>query len=652
MRTPRGRRRREGEDGAAMVSRRAVVLFGAQLAVAGALAWRMRQLQIEEGELYRSLAEENRINIRLIAPARGEIFDRAGQPLAVNRQNLRVQVIREQAGDIEETFEKLSRVVPLSEADRARARREFAQKSAFVPVTVAEHLDWTRFAQLNANAPALRGVAPDVGQTRWYPDGEAFSHVIGHVGRVSEADIAAEQEASPLLQLPDVQIGKNGVEKMEEARLRGAAGAQRIEVNARGRVIREIDRTEAAGGADLTLSIDRDLQKYAMERMGAESAATVAIDVATGDLLCLASAPGFDPNKFVVGIGQADWSALLADDHRPLANKTVSGQYPPGSTFKMVVALAALEAGVVAPGERVFCNGGYQLGNRRFHCWKRGGHGMMDCRDAIKHSCDVYFYETAKRVGVDAISAMAQRLGIGTRAELPLTAVAPGLTPTRAWKKAAHGESWQVGDSLNTGIGQGFVLATPLQLALMTARLASGLAVEPRLLRAVGGVETEIAPPAPLGLRPANLALIRAGMIAVVNEQGGTARGARIYDPETGLAGKTGTSQVRRITMAERARGVTRNADLPWNRRDHALFVAYAPIAAPRIAIATVVEHGGGGSSVAAPIARDVMLRALYGAEPPLIAYPPAQREEIKRQRTPPPETPAAEGAPPPRGRA
>jgi len=652
MRAPRPKPRRDGDGGGPRLSRRAFVLFGAQLAVAGALAWRMRQLQIEEGALYRSLAEENRINIRLLAPARGEIFDRNGHPLAVNRQNLRVHVVREQAGDLTETLDRLSRIVPLSESDRARAMREFAQKSAFVPVTVAEHLDWTRFSQLNANAPALRGVVPDVGLTRWYPDGEAFSHVIGHVGRVSEADIAAAEEASPLLQLPDFQIGKNGVEKVEEARLRGAAGAQRIEVNAGGRVIREIDRTDAAGGADLTLTIDRALQLYAMERMGEESAATVVIDVTNGDILALASAPGFDPNKFVVGIGQNDWSALLNDDHRPLANKTVSGQYPPGSTFKMVVALAALEAGVMGPGEKVFCNGGYQLGNRRFHCWKRGGHGMMDCRDALKHSCDVYFYETAKRVGVDAISAMAQRLGVGARPDLPLTAIAPGLTPTREWKKAAHGESWQVGDSLNSGIGQGFVLATPLQLCLMTARLARGAAVAPRLIRAIGGVEAEIAEPPPLGLRAANLALVRDGMIAVVNEQGGTARGARIYDPEAKLAGKTGTSQVRRITMAERARGVTRNADLPWNRRDHALFVAYAPADKPRYAVATVVEHGGGGSTVASPIARDVMLRALYGPEPPLIAYPPALREEIQRQRTPPPEPPAAEGAQTPRGRA
>ena len=636
---------RRAAGGGPLVGRRAALLFGGQLLVAGGLTWRLNQLQIEQGALYRTLAEENRINMRLLAPARGEIFDRAGRPLAVNRQNLRIVLVRESAGDVDETLRRLGEIVPLSEADRARIDRELAQKASFVPVIVAEHLDWDVFAQLNANAPALPGVQPDVGLSRWYPEGEAFAHVLGHVGRVTQRELDGEERGNPLLQLPDFQIGKNGVEKVEEARLRGVAGARRIEVNAGGRVIREIDRDEPAPGADLSLSIDRDLQRYAMARMGDESAATVVMDVASGELLCLASAPGFDPNKFVVGIGHDDWNALLADDHRPLANKTVSGMYPPGSTFKMVVALAALEAGVATPGETVWCNGGYQLGNRRFHCWRRGGHGHMDCRDALKQSCDVYFYEMAKRVGVDAITAMSRRLGLGERPDIAQTARAEGLTPTRAWKQAVHGEAWQVGDTLNVGIGQGYMLTTPLQLAVMTARLASGRAVDPRLIRAVAGAPAAAADAPSLGLSPAALALMRDSMDAVMNERRGTAYKSRILDAAGRFAGKTGTSQVRRITMAERARGVFRNEDLPWNRRDHGLFVGYAPAQAPRYAISVVVEHGGGGSSAAAPIARDVMLRALYGAVPPLSAYPPAEREEIERQRAAPP--PAAGGAGP-----
>ncbi len=640
-----GARGRQG-PGAPPVSRRAFLLFGAQLAVVGGLAWRMRKLQIEEGALYRTLAEENRINVRLLAPARGEIFDRNGQPLAVNRQNFRVVVVREQAGDVQATLDRVGQVITLSAGDRERALREFSQKSAFVPVTVAEHLDWNSFARINANAPSLPGVAPEVGLTRWYPHAEAFAHVIGHVGPVSEAELAEAGADDPLLQIPDFQIGKNGVERVEEGRLRGGAGAQRIEVNAVGRVIREIDRTEAKPGADITLTIDRDLQRFAMERMGGESAAAVVIDVQSGDILCLASSPGFDPNQFVVGIGQTAWKALLDNDHRPLANKAVSGQYPPGSTFKMIVGMAALEAGVIGPNETVFCNGGMQLGDRRFHCWKRGGHGHMKCRDALKQSCDVYFYEAARRVGIDAISEMGRRFGLGVRLDLPITAIRDGLMPTRDWKRATYNEGWQAGDTLNSGIGQGFVLATPLQLATMTARIARGAAVAPRLVRAIDGEAQPDAEAPSLGLRPATLALMRDGMIAVVNEQGGTAGRARIFDPGIDLAGKTGTSQVRRITVAERARGVTRNENLPWERRDHALFVAYAPVASPRYAISVIVEHGGGGSVVASPIARDIMLHALYGPEPPLIAYPPAERNAIEERRKGPPEAaePAADG--------
>jgi penicillin-binding protein 2 len=637
MRRPTSGRRVPGrpvvDDSGPILSRRGALLFGAQALVTGGLAWRLRQLQIEEGDLYRNLAEQNRISIRLLPPARGEIFDREGLPLAVNRQNLRVVVVREQAGDVAAVLDRLARVIPLSDSDRARVLREVSQKAPFVPVTVAEHLDWESFALLNANAPALPGVQPDVGLTRWYPDGPSFSHVIGHVGRVAQSDLVGEDERNPLLMIPDFQIGKNGIERFEERRLRGAAGAQRVEVNAVGRVIREIDRNDGASGQDIRLTIDRGLQRYAMTRMGEESAATVVMDVRNGDILCIASAPGFDPNKFVVGVTHTVWNELLNNDHRPLANKTVSGMYPPGSTFKMVVSLAAMEAGLINANETVFCNGGYNFGDRRFHCWKRGGHGHVNAHRAVKESCDVYYYEIARRVGVDAITAMARRLGLGIRYDLPQTAIAEGLTPTRDWKRAAHNQPWHQGDTLNIGIGQGYMLATPLQLTVMTARLASGLEIWPRLIHSVGG-EVAPYPEAPsLGIRRDLLKLMQDGMVAVVNEPGGTALRSRIHDPATGMAGKTGTSQVRRITAAERARGVIRNEDLPWNRRDHALFVGYAPIVDPRYAIAVVVEHGGGGSAAAAPIARDVMMHALYGPEPPLAAYSPAERPEIERRR-------------------
>ncbi|MEL6335480.1 MAG: penicillin-binding protein 2 [Pseudomonadota bacterium] len=616
------------------LSRRALVLLGAQCLVAGTLAWRMRQLQIEEAEHYRLLAEENRINLRLIAPARAEIFDRLGRPLAVNRQNFRIVMVREQAGEAEAVLDELGQIVPLPEHIRERALRELNSKPSFVPVPVVDYLDWPAFAAVNANAPALPGVQPEVGLSRHYPHGFETAHVVGYVGRVTERDLENPDDDDPILQVPEFQIGKDGLERSVEHDLRGTAGTRRIEVNAYGRVIREIDRQEGQAGQDLYLTIDLDLQRYVHERLGEESAAVVLMDCNSGDLLALASNPSFEPNKFVTGISHTDYGAYLADDHRPLHNKWASGMYPPGSTFKMIVALAALEAGVVGVGETVFCNGGMQLGRRRFHCWKRGGHGHMGLIDSLSQSCDVYYYEIAKRVGIEKIAAMARRLGLGVSHDVPNPALKTGLMPTKAWKEQNRDEGWQVGDTLNSGIGQGFVLATPLQLAVMTARLATGKAIEPRLVRARAGVPLAVAEAPDLGLNPYHLRLMREGMDEVVNGRRGTARRSRITAEDYLMAGKTGTSQVRNITAAERARGVFRNEDLPWNRRDHALFVGYAPAEAPRYAIAVVVEHGGGGSKAAAPVARDVLMRARWGAEVPLSAYPPGQRPE------PPPTLP------------
>lgn len=622
------------------ITRRGLMLLGLQFAVIGALGWRLRRIQIEENERYRLLAEENRINMRLIPPARGLIFDREGRPLALNRQNYRIVMVREQAGDPEAILDRLGRIIELPPDRRERALKEMAARSAFVPVVVTEHLTWDDVARVSANAPVLPGVIAEVGLSRFYPDAYSTSHVVGYVGPVSEADLARLEDPDPVLQIPRFQIGKTGVEQRLETELRGEAGNMRIEVSAAGRVMRELDRVEGVAGRDVQLTIDKGVQNFAMQRMAGESAAAVVMDVATGDLVAMASSPGFDPNSFVFGIGSGEWNALLNDEYKPLANKCAAGVYPPGSTFKMVVALAALEAGVMRPGDRVSCGGATQLGNRRFHCWKRGGHGAVDLRRSLSQSCDVYYYEMARRLGPDAIAATARKLGLGVRHDLPMPAVTEGLMPDRAWKRDNRNDAWTTGDSFNYGIGQGFTLASPLQLAVMTARLAAGTDVSPRLVRAVGGAPAPVAAAAPLDFRPENLRLVRDGMYAVSNE--GTAYRSRIVDPANIMAGKTGTSQVRIITAAERAAGVTRNEQLPWNRRDHALFVAYAPYDAPRYAIAQIVEHGGGGSAAAAPIARDILMRALYGGLPPLSAYPPDQREAAEammRGLKPLPET-------------
>lgn len=615
------------------IGRRALVLGGAQAAFMGGLAFRMRQLQVEQADEFRLLAEENRINDRLIAPARGVIYDRNGISIADNAQNYRIVIVREDTGDVEEVIRRLQQVVHLDEDELERSLREMYRRSPFVPVTLADRLSWEDIAEVAVNAPALPGITPDVGLSRIYPMSEDFSHVVGYVGPVSDYDLSKLEDPDPLLQIPKFQIGKTGVENKLEGLLRGKAGSRRIEVNAAGRMMRELERRDGIPGADVQLTLDYRLQNFVQARLQGESAGVVVMDVNKGDILAISSSPGFDPNLFVRGISVPDYKALTDNKYRPLADKTVQGTYPPGSTFKMITAIAALEAGVISEGATVYCPGHMSAGGRRFHCWKRGGHGAMNLNDALQQSCDVYFYEVAQRTGINKITEVANRFGLGIRHDLPMSAVAEGLTPTTEWKRARRGEDWYPGDTLNSAIGQGFVLASPLQLAVMTARIASGIAIRPRLVKSVDGVETPIETDGDLGVRPEHLRAVQRGMYAVSNSRRGTAYRNRIDNETMLMAGKTGTSQVRNITAAERARGVTSNDDLPWERRDHALFVAFAPHTAPRFAVSVVVEHGGGGSTAAAPVARDIMLAALHdGMVPPLEDYPAGQRDAARER--------------------
>ncbi len=624
---------RDTQESFRTVSRRGLLLAGLQGVFATTLAFRMRYLQLDQADEFRLLAEENSIKIRLIPPTRGLIQDRNGEVVAGNEQNYRITITPEDAGDTDEVLDRLARLVPLTEEDIGRTRKEIARRAPTLPITVADRLSWEEFSRVAVNAPVLPGVTTEVGLSRIYPLGPDFAHVLGYVGPVSDYDLSKMEDPDPLLQIPRFQIGKLGVEAKMEDVLRGKAGTRRIEVNSTGRVMRELDRRDGDPGANVRLTIDHRLQNYVQARLSEESAAAAVIEVTTGDIVAIASAPSFDPNLFVRGISAADYQALTENDHRPLADKSVQGAYPPGSTFKVVTALAALEAGVIRPNETVYCRGYTELGNRRFHCWKHGGHGHVGLTQSLEQSCDVYYYEVAQRTGIDRISAMARRLGVGTRFDLPMSAVSEGLAPDKDWKSRKYGTEWLVGDTLNAGIGQGFVLASPLQLAVMTARVATGREIVPRLLRAVADQDLPAGPPADLGIDPAFLAEVRRGMFDVSNSRRGTAYGSRIVDDTMRMAGKTGTSQVRNITAAERARGVTSNDDLPWDRRDHALFVCFAPFEAPRYAVSLVIEHGGGGSAAAAPIARDIILQALNDGFPPLSAYPESQRTRIQSER-------------------
>jgi len=590
------------------LTRRALVLGGAQTGLFGLLVGRLYQLQVQEADSLSLLAEDNRVSQRLLVPARGRIFDRHGRPLARNVPTYRVRVVREEAGDLEATLRRLAAIIPLEETRideviaRARAQRPF------VPVPVREGLSWDEVARIAVHAPDLPGILLDSILLRDYPHGELLAHVLGYVGPVNEKE--QRQDSDPLMRLPEFRIGKSGIEKVYDEALRGRAGRARIEVNAVGREIRELDRDAGEPGDDLVLSLDVELQRFCHQRLSSELAASaVVVDVHDGAVLAMASVPSFDPGAFSNGLSSRQWTEWRDNPRTPLVNKSIRGQYPPGSTFKMITALAALEAGVITPSYEAYCPGFMNLGRARFHCWKEGGHGRIALYQGLAQSCDVYFYDLAKRVGVDGIAAMANRFGLGEPLGLDLPGERGGLMPTRAWKEQAIGEKWQRGETLVIGIGQGYVLTTPLQLAIMTARLANGgRAVRPWFVRPR---ERDPADVPPVGVAGASLDHVLKGMYEVVNGRRGTARRGALPIEDVIMAGKTGTSQVRRISRAERAAGLHKRKDRPWEERHHALFVCFAPFERPRYAVAVIVEHGQSGSRTASPIARDIMTKAL-----------------------------------------
>ena len=635
-----------------LFTRRAALLAGGQAVLAAALAGRMYQLQVLERDRYTLLSDENRINLRLLVPPRGLILDRFGVVLADNGRNYRVVVVPEQTADLAQTLAALATLIEIGDADRQRVMREARRKHAFVPVVVRSNLTWQEMARIEVAVPELSGVAIEQGMIRNYPYGATAAHVLGYVAQASEKELTGD----PLLELPDFRVGKSGVEKSQDMALRGAAGTSEVEVNAYGRVVREIAHQPGQPGKNVVLGLDLAMQDFVMRRCASEpSVACVLLDALSGDVLALVSSPSFDPMLFSNGLSSAAWQELSSDPRKPLTDKTLAGVYPPGSTFKPVVALAALAAGAITPDTAITCPGYLELGDATFHCWRKGGHGTLRLHDAIKQSCDVFFYETARRTGIDRIAAMARRLGFGAPLGLDVPGERGGLIPTREWKLATSGTSWQPGETLIAGIGQGSVLATPLQIATMAARLATGHAVVPHLVRdgqLPQGGDPQLPAFAPLDVAPNHLALVLGGMDAVVNERGGTAYAARITDPALAMGGKSGTSQVRRITEYEREHGVRKESEVPWKERDHALFVAFAPVAAPRYVCGVVVEHGGaeggGGSAVAAPICRDV-LSEVQRRDPArqVPAIGPVAGGPVAGAASPQPSPPATAPAPP-----
>ena len=578
-------------------SRRSFVLSSAQVSLGGLLAARMAYLSVFENERYALLAESNRVSLSLVPPRRGWIVDRHGQPLALNRTVFRVDIIPDRLKDEDKTLDLLQSLLRLTSDERDRIERDIEKSAGFQPVQVAENLDWERYAAISIRAPDLPGVQPAQGFSRYYPEGSGVGHLLGYVGAASAKDY--EQSKDPLLVTPGFKVGKDGIEKVMEPRLRGKPGARRSEVSARGKLIRDLATRPDVPGNTLQLTIDAGLQAYAARRLGDNSGSVTVIDTQTGGILAMASMPAYDPNSFSDGIGQMEWKSLSTDDHLPLVNKTLQGLYPPGSTSKPSTSLALLEAGV-DPSATVVCTGGYRVGNSIFHCSSRRGHGAISLERAIIQSCDIYYYAMGIKTGIQPIADMFRRLGLGAKYPLPVPSQRYGTVPDPAWLKRKYKRDWAVYDTANSSIGQGYVLVNPMQLAVMAARIASGNAVVPHM---TGTPQRG----AQLSGDPAHFAFVRAAMGGVVNSGRGTASVAKLPVDGVQMGGKTGTAQVRRITMAERAGGVRSNASLPWRQRDHALFVGFAPVVEPRYAISVIIEHGGWGAQAAAPVARDVM---------------------------------------------
>lgn len=588
--------------------RRAFVIGALQGSLLAVLGGRLAWLQLAQGGKYKTLSDRNRINIKMIAPSRGEIVDRFGVPLAVNAQNFRVLMVPEQTDDIEKSLEHLSTLIDLDNRKIRKVLADSNKSASFIPLEVTDNLLWNDIAKLEVNIIDLPGMSIDEGEIRSYPFAESTAHLVGYVGAVTQNDL---KQDDPALSLPGFRIGKTAIEKSFDKKLRGAVGSTQNEVNVRGREVRELETTKSTDGQRVSLSIDAELQRYVQERLAQhKSASAIIMDSHTGAIYALASHPSFDPNLFTRGISAENWEELLSNPAFPLNNKAISGQYPPGSTFKMITALAALEQGVARAGTIVNCTGRYELGSDTFRCWKLSGHGTTTVTSALMKSCDTYFYKISEDVGIDNIAKMARRFGLGQKYDFDISEERAGLMPDKEWKMARYGQVWRPGETIVSGIGQGSILATPLQLAVMTSRLVNGgYAVKPWLVGYVGNEKRFEEKWPEIGVSKKNLSLIKKGMDRVVNSKDGTAYGARIDEEGMAYGGKTGTAQVKKINRAEYAKGIM-NEDLAWKYRHHALFVGYAPLNNPRYVCSVVVEHGGGGSAVAAPLARDLLREA------------------------------------------
>ena len=620
-----------GESTLRLLGRRMFVLSAVKAVVVLGIVGRLISLQINESKKYKTLSDKNRFREWKFAPPRGIIRDYFGNNIASNRQVYQLHVIPENAENINNLFFRLKTILNLSDKDIFRLRRKIASQKPWDPVIVSDNLTWSEFSRINLFLHELQGVEPTISVARVYHQ-ESFSHVIGYVSRISKKDLQ-NKEYLKNKNVAGMRIGKTGLENKLDPEMVGSIGYKRYEVNAFGKRIREISISQGQSGKTFKTTFDLELQKFSTKLLEDKAGSVCVMDIYKGDIVVMASSPTFDPNKFVHGINQKDWNYLIQHRDKPLVNKAMSGLYPPGSTIKTLVTISALENDVVNPKMVQQCKGVIELYGEKYHCWKKKGHGFVDMKEAIKQSCDVYFYEVARRLGVDRLSETAKKFGLGKKVLEGFLEEKQGVVPNTKWKKTNIGKGWYLGETLHSGIGQGYWQTTPLQLCLVMAQIANGgYQIKPRIIledKSFEGLEEfiknketfernlnlldEFIPKLKyktLFKNQENINFVKEALFKATNEPRGTSYRSRLTKKGFIFAGKTGTSQVRKFTALQRELEI-KNVDLPYEQRDHALFVAFAPYHDPRYAISVVIEHGGSGSGSAAPIAKKVIKKLL-----------------------------------------
>ncbi len=579
-----------------LFNRRTFLLFLVKMSLFSIVGWRLYNIQILEASKYKTLSKKNQIDLEIIFPIRGKIFDRNKNLIAKNEKVYDLYLIPENTKSINNTLNSLSKYIEIDFSKRRKIIELSKKVKKFEKIKIFENIKWETLEKIETNKYNLEGIFISEDYLRVYPYNEIFSHILGYISKPNQKELAL-----PFIsKMPNLDIGKEGLEKSFNPILVGKAGQREIEVNSSGRIIREISKVNSIQGEEILLSIDSRIQEYAINLLKSYRAGSInVINIKNGEILCMASTPTYNPNKIIQKPNKLYWESVLANSLSPLTNRSIQGLYSPGSTFKMIVAIAALKYGIINTKTTHSCNGKIEFGDRLYHCWKTNGHGKMNITDAIKQSCDVFFYEISKKLGIDKIAEVAKDFGLGSSFDISLPNQKKGIIPNKKWKKSVIGESWYAGETLISAIGQGFVLTNPFQLAVMTSIIASnGKIIEPTIIKGKNVIfKTN-------NKYSKEIKIVKKAMFKVVNENKGTAFKSRLEDIK--FAGKTGTSQVRRISLSERESDNFREKEQEWKNRDHALFVGYMPYDDPKYAISVIIEHGGSGASTAAPIAKQI----------------------------------------------